>query len=85
MLCLIRLGGKTLEGRFNIQLHLEMISVNHVTCAGQCRRYNGFPNPFLRPFGPPAWGLGGGLTTLPRKTHYLLRITTHSLGTGRIS
>jgi hypothetical protein len=30
--------------------------------------------------GPPAWGLGGGLTTLLRKTHYLLRITTHSLG-----
>jgi hypothetical protein len=25
--------------------------------------------------------LGGGLTTLPRKTQYLLRITTHSLGT----
>jgi hypothetical protein len=35
--------------------------------------------------GPPAWGLGGGLTTLPRKTQYLLRITTHSLGTGRIT
>jgi hypothetical protein len=29
--------------------------------------------------------LGVGLTTLPRKTHYLLRITTHSLGTGRIT
>jgi hypothetical protein len=28
--------------------------------------------------GPPDWGLGGGLTTLPRKTQYLLRITTHS-------
>jgi hypothetical protein len=27
----------------------------------------------------------GGLTTLPRKTQYLLRITTHSLGTGRIT
>jgi hypothetical protein len=26
-----------------------------------------------------------GLTTLPRKTQYLLRITTHSLGTGRIT
>jgi hypothetical protein len=25
-------------------------------------------------------GLGGGLTTLPRKTQYLLRITTHSFG-----
>jgi hypothetical protein len=25
-------------------------------------------------------GLVGGLTTLPRKTQYLLRITTHSLG-----
>jgi hypothetical protein len=35
--------------------------------------------------GPPAWGLGGGLTTLPRKTEYLLRVTTHSLGTGRIT
>jgi hypothetical protein len=35
--------------------------------------------------GPPAWGLGGGLTTLPRKTQYLLRTTTHSLGTGRIT
>jgi hypothetical protein len=35
--------------------------------------------------GPPAWGSGGGLTTLPRKTRYLLRITTHSLGTGRIT
>jgi hypothetical protein len=34
---------------------------------------------------PPAWGLGGGLTTLPCKTQYLLRITTHSLGTGRIT
>jgi hypothetical protein len=29
--------------------------------------------------------LGVGLTTLPRKTQYLLRITTHSLGTGRIT
>jgi hypothetical protein len=29
--------------------------------------------------GPPAWGLGGGLTTLPRKTQYLLRITTLSI------
>jgi hypothetical protein len=28
-------------------------------------------------------GVGRGLTTLPHKTHYLLRITTHSLGTGR--
>jgi hypothetical protein len=28
-------------------------------------------------------GLAGGLTTLPRKTQYLLRITMHSLGTGR--
>jgi hypothetical protein len=35
--------------------------------------------------GPPAWGLGGGLTTLPRKTQYLLRITTHSPVTGRIT
>jgi hypothetical protein len=35
--------------------------------------------------GPPAWGLVGGLTTLPCKTQYLLRITTHSLGTGRIT
>jgi hypothetical protein len=35
--------------------------------------------------GPPAWGLGRGLTTLPRKTQYLLRITAHSLGTGRIT
>jgi hypothetical protein len=35
--------------------------------------------------GPPAWGLGGGLTILPRKTQYLLRIITHSLGTGRIT
>jgi hypothetical protein len=35
--------------------------------------------------GPPAWGLGGGLTNLPRKTQCLLRITTHSLGTGRIT
>jgi hypothetical protein len=35
--------------------------------------------------GPPAWGLGGGLTTLPRKSQYLLRITKHSLGTGRIT
>jgi hypothetical protein len=35
--------------------------------------------------GTPAWGMGGGLTTLPRKTQYLLRITTHSLGTGRIT
>jgi hypothetical protein len=34
--------------------------------------------------GPPALGLGWGLTTLPRKTQYLVRITTHSLGTGRI-
>jgi hypothetical protein len=25
--------------------------------------------------GGPAWGLGGGLTTLPRKTQYLSRIT----------
>jgi hypothetical protein len=33
--------------------------------------------------GPPVWGMDGGLTTLPRKTQYLLRITTHSLGTGR--
>jgi hypothetical protein len=32
-----------------------------------------------------AWGLGGRLTALPRKTQYLLRITTHSLGTGRVS
>jgi hypothetical protein len=30
-------------------------------------------------------GVGRGLTTLPRKTQYLLRITTHSLGTGRIT
>jgi hypothetical protein len=30
--------------------------------------------------GPPALGLGGGLTILPRKTQYLLRITTYSLG-----
>jgi hypothetical protein len=29
-------------------------------------------------------GLGGGLTTLPHRTQYLLRNTTHSLGTGRI-
>jgi hypothetical protein len=29
--------------------------------------------------------LGVGLTTLPRKTQYLLRITTHSLRTGRIT
>jgi hypothetical protein len=35
--------------------------------------------------GPPAWGLGGGLTTLPRETQYLLRITMHSLGAGRIT
>jgi hypothetical protein len=35
--------------------------------------------------GPLAWGLGRGLKTLPRKTQYLLRITTHSLGTGRIT
>jgi hypothetical protein len=35
--------------------------------------------------GPPAWELGGGLRTLPCKTQYLLRITTHSLGTGRIT
>jgi hypothetical protein len=35
--------------------------------------------------GPPAWAMGGGLTTLPRKNHYVLRITTHSLGTGRIT
>jgi hypothetical protein len=34
--------------------------------------------------GGPAWGLGGELTTLPRKTQYLLRITTHSLGSGWI-
>jgi hypothetical protein len=34
--------------------------------------------------GPPAWGMGGGLTTLPRKPQYLLRNTTHSLRTGRI-
>jgi hypothetical protein len=34
--------------------------------------------------GPPAWGLGRGLITLPHKTHYLLRITMHSLRTGRI-
>jgi hypothetical protein len=34
--------------------------------------------------GPPAWGLGGGLTTLPRKTQYFLRITTYrSLGRPR--
>jgi hypothetical protein len=31
--------------------------------------------------GLPAWGLGGALTTLPRTTQYLLRITTHSLRT----
>jgi hypothetical protein len=30
--------------------------------------------------GLPDWVLGGGLTTFPRKTQYLLRITTHSLG-----
>jgi hypothetical protein len=30
-------------------------------------------------------GVGRGLTTLPRKAQYLLRITTHSLGTGRIT
>jgi hypothetical protein len=30
-------------------------------------------------------GVGRGLRTLPRKIHYLLRITTHSLGTGRIT
>jgi hypothetical protein len=30
-------------------------------------------------------GVGRGLTTLRRKTQYLLRITTHSLGTGRIT
>jgi hypothetical protein len=35
--------------------------------------------------GSLTWGLGGGLTTLPRKTKYLLRITMHSLGTGRIT
>jgi hypothetical protein len=35
--------------------------------------------------GPPTWGLGGRLTTIPRKTQYLLRITTHSLETGRIT
>jgi hypothetical protein len=35
--------------------------------------------------GPPAWGLGGGLTTLSHKTQYLLRITMHSLGTGWIT
>jgi hypothetical protein len=35
--------------------------------------------------GPPAWEFGVGLTTLPRKTQYLLQITTHSLGTGRIT
>jgi hypothetical protein len=35
--------------------------------------------------GPLAWGLGGGVTTLPLETQYLLRITTHSLGTGRIT
>jgi hypothetical protein len=29
--------------------------------------------------------LGVGLTTLLRKTQYLLRITMHSLGTGRIT
>jgi hypothetical protein len=34
--------------------------------------------------GPPAWELGGGLTTLPCKTQYLLRNTTHSLGPGWI-
>jgi hypothetical protein len=33
--------------------------------------------------GPPAWGLGGRLTTLSRKTQYLLRNTMHSLGPGR--
>jgi hypothetical protein len=35
--------------------------------------------------GPPAWWLDGGLTTLPRKTQYLLQITTHSLVTGWIT
>jgi hypothetical protein len=30
-------------------------------------------------------GLGGGLTTLPRETQYLLRTTTHSLGIERIT
>jgi hypothetical protein len=35
--------------------------------------------------GPPAWGLGGGLTTLPRKTQYSLRITIHHLGKGLIT
>jgi hypothetical protein len=29
--------------------------------------------------------VGRGLTNLPLKTQYLLRITTHSLGTGRIT
>jgi hypothetical protein len=33
--------------------------------------------------GPPDWGLGGGLTTLPHKIQYLLRNTTHSLGEER--
>jgi hypothetical protein len=31
--------------------------------------------------GSSSLGLGGALTTLPRKTQYLLRITTHSLRT----
>jgi hypothetical protein len=30
-------------------------------------------------------GVGRWVTTLPRKTQYLLRTTTHSLGTGRIT
>jgi hypothetical protein len=33
--------------------------------------------------GPPDWGLGGGLTTLPHKIQYLLRNTTQSLGEER--
>jgi hypothetical protein len=34
--------------------------------------------------GPPAWGLGGGLTTPHRKSTNLLRIILQSLGPGRI-
>jgi hypothetical protein len=34
--------------------------------------------------GPPAWGLGGGLTTLHRKESNTLRNVTKGLGIGRI-